>query len=1222
MDELDDIEAEKKPNPLYFITFKREEDYNSVYNKFPHSYIIHLIKNCFKKTDTFYINKAPNPEDVVWKNLEFNKEYKFFKTQGLILFLSFRHILVSFVIQIIGEILDSFFEEYIVYLFVINMIISFLLGKLDDNFSEHINEKLNDLFKCWSYSDIRFYSILYQTIFKFINRGIFPLLTYLLFNAFTKLIFKEEGINDFDDLVSKMFIIIEMDGFGFPLIDWLFNVIPRIKDLYNSQETIMSPENIEKEISDLVDNAKGLSRNELEEAYEKEKFDLEDNYSDTLSIYWITMFYLPIYPFGVIQTFLNLLFKYIIEKNLLLNIYKRPDYANPRFGFLCLNYYNFGFSLFFLGNLIFFKNNNNKKYFGVGYIIIMLILATPVFYYLAKLIMHFTNNCSCFFKSKEEKSSDKELSPITDYRLFNPYNQKENIINVFMNYKDEKKRKILEEQQIQELKSKLDLMKNYELYKLQEKFRTPKFMSFENKFLENSLFERSEYYYPADKNKDKLYSLLMYFGFLPYLEIGNILKPEVKQFSFIKPKSIRSDSLRKLSMQENLSNCNSGCFTLYLNDNKLRMAYVDEEKNVKIFDVFERKVLKEIIDSNHDEKKIICIKYFSYKDIQYLITIALDNTMVIYDLTENNSKIIKEYNIGDNFTKDSKHNIFSLSSVNHNEKNNNTVWIVTSYFYDKYFKIYDFNYLLNNSQKCEIKNNISLISELAKNEYKIIDNRDEYIISLETSFINEKNTYICVRTPKSINLFLNDLFIKKIIDTNGDVYINFKIKPLNLTEKTYYIIVTMIQKDLSEYSVKIFDIFTENKKNQEELSKIKPNDICEFKVRLNEKKEGDRIRYLENIHNYEKYNIGNILLWKEDYLIIGTPFNYIHILDYKKYKNNKNDEYNEPVGTINNEEKGGNKDDKEENLSDIITYEISEKIEDPIYGSSFIMRDNKGKIQYIRTAIQKDKLNYQINEPPSQHFNDFPNEVKLERIKHSAFFYLSYCLTNFFLPLIAGICGSYIKYSFKEAIYEAALSFYLFFIIIGFFIKFFNCDDPEKIDEIVSSVKTNKKIRIGIYVFFGMKAFMLCFVVFYFCQKIKSLAIFIGMLNAIYLAHFIFNFIVYKFQITYLLKIYLLEFLFYQISRFCIILLFTISIFTNVEYIEVYIYGVILCIILVYMFYINYYNTLKKVIVYESLLQAMFNFPYEWTKLFCCCCKKYEKLLVYIDSNGLRVLSD
>ena len=60
---------------------------------------------------------------------------------------------------------------------------------------------------------------------------------------------------------------------------------------------------------------------ELEQTFQKKEMDLEQNYSDSLSTYWITMFYDSIYPVEIIQSFLNLLFKYIIEKNFLLNAF-------------------------------------------------------------------------------------------------------------------------------------------------------------------------------------------------------------------------------------------------------------------------------------------------------------------------------------------------------------------------------------------------------------------------------------------------------------------------------------------------------------------------------------------------------------------------------------------------------------------------------------------------------------------------------------------------------------------------------------------------------------------------------------------------------------------------------------------------------------------------------------------------------------------------------------
>ena len=86
-------------------------------------------------------------------------------------------------------------------------------------------------------------------------------------------------------------------------------------------------------------------------------------------------------------------------------------------------------------------------------------------------------------------------------------------------------------------------------------------------------------------------------------------------------------------MQENLSNSDSGYFTTFKdkNENELIMAYVDDDMNVKILEVFKRQVLNDVKNLKHT-KKIVCVDYFIKTDenrrICYLISIALDNTMV------------------------------------------------------------------------------------------------------------------------------------------------------------------------------------------------------------------------------------------------------------------------------------------------------------------------------------------------------------------------------------------------------------------------------------------------------------------------------------------------------------------------------------------------------------------------------------------------------------------
>jgi hypothetical protein len=170
-----------------------------------------------------------------------------------------------------------------------------------------------------------------------------------------------DGEDDYANLVTKLFIILEMDGFGYPMIDIFYYSFKKGKNMYKKTEKILKKENVEKEIQVQIDNKEGFNRYKLEKTFRKPEFEIGDNYSDILNIYWITMFYMSIYPIGIIQSFLNLLFKYFMEKNFLINIYKRPSYVNPHFGFFCFNFFHSGFFLFLLGELIFFKNEDKNN---------------------------------------------------------------------------------------------------------------------------------------------------------------------------------------------------------------------------------------------------------------------------------------------------------------------------------------------------------------------------------------------------------------------------------------------------------------------------------------------------------------------------------------------------------------------------------------------------------------------------------------------------------------------------------------------------------------------------------------------------------------------------------------------------------------------------------------------------------------------------------------------
>ena len=380
------------------------------------------------------------------------------------------------------------------------------------------------------------------------------------------------------------------------------------------------------------------------------------------------------------------------------------------------------------------------------------------------------------------------------------------------------------------------------------------------------------------------------------------------------------------------------------------------------------------------------------------------------------------------------------------------------------------------------------------------------------------------------------------------------------------------------------------------------NFITSFTVQLfsNIEQTNAMMKFMES-DNIEKYNIGNILLWDDKYIIVGTPFNYLDIIDFQQTIK---------VGIINNVKNIRNiNTDKDEEINDIITYNISPRIEDPQYGSSFIMRDNKGKIQYIRPTKVEEKLNYNFDHK-IKHFNDLLDNEKLEHLFISTRFYFSYSMVSYFIPLCTAILGHLLKKNAihdNKILYIVALGFYVTYAAFGIWFK--GC-----VYDINDETHTKRNCtKIMMYLCLILKICANSLISYAYCFSNKTGIIFVSMLIGIYFIHLNITYIIYCCQIKFLLRTYWLSFLFYQISRFCILLFFIISILLKVNHVEIYIYSSILCLVLVYMFMASYFNILKKKIVYNNNLQAIFNYPMEWMNLFCCWCREPKDLIQEID---------
>ena len=136
---------------------------------------------------------------------------------------------------------------------------------------------------------------------------------------------------------------------------------------------------------------------------------------------------------------------------------------------------------------------------------------------------------------------------------------------------------------------------------------------------------------------------------------------------------------------------------------------------------------------------------------------------------------------------------------------------ITSYYYDKQFKIFDFDVIKKAFDKNMTTNNI--LDNKKQNINPIysptLNDQDEFIISLEGLFLTDENTYIIIRSTTgdigSINIYINQIWIRRLNQNYQFSYINFKAENL-LVRKNKYLIITMIKTDLSHYDLLVSDL--------------------------------------------------------------------------------------------------------------------------------------------------------------------------------------------------------------------------------------------------------------------------------------------------------------------------------------------------------------------------------------------------------------------------------
>ena len=407
-----------------FVTFNTIEEKEEFYNNYPHflvEFIFYYVKKglfytcycCTSKNPNLkkkYTNKrirvylAPEPEDIIWENLEFTIFQRAYRII-FIYFLSLVLILLAFSIvyqlTVIQDEINDNWKGIKKYggAFLITIIIS-LINLL----FEYLMKFFTKMEKQKSMTNYYLSFSIKLSIFTFVNSALVPLVPNIL-NGNLK---KHENKN----LITNIIFIFLANSFLTPIM-WTINIsliIKKIRIYFLEKKKI-------------PDSMHHKTQKELNELYEYPDMDISVKYSYLSKTLFITMFYLPIFPFGVLISFLGLILAYFLEKFNFTHSYKRPEMLNEKLGEIHFNFFISVQIFYSIGNYIFMNDLLKKDYWKIVNITLFCILAIipytkPISYYF---------NSSNNFKGDSQTFNDLYFSFYNDYQRQNPFTKKEGL---------------------------------------------------------------------------------------------------------------------------------------------------------------------------------------------------------------------------------------------------------------------------------------------------------------------------------------------------------------------------------------------------------------------------------------------------------------------------------------------------------------------------------------------------------------------------------------------------------------------------------------------------------------------------------------------------------------------------------------------------------------------------------------------------------------------------
>ncbi len=717
-EKIKSLEENNKNNftGVVFVTFNNVEELKAFKKHFPNTFIQKIFKSlknycllrCCKccindmraKQLRSYLNltvfRPPEPEDIIFENLEYSFCYRF--TKSVINYLLVILLLgISFGTCLLFNFIQSKCEKEYENKKVLNYGISICISLVTSIINYFIKRAFNnstDNEKMWSHTDKYLSLSVKISIFTFFNSAIVPLLTsYILF-----------GWDSHENLVNNVFVIFLCSSLLGPLISLT------CYDLFLNK--LMRWWYVTRKYEDEYEYIEEYSQGELNKLFEQPSMRVSMQYSYLVQQFCMAFFYAALFPFGVVLVVIGVILDYFIEKFKIIYIYKKPEMINETICIFYIDYFIFSLFFFGLGNYVFFSpTHSNRTYEFFNCIFFICILLFPYNYILRKIN----------FLEKYKGQIPYDLAYFSfsfDYERMNPRTQKQGVINYLTKLCDHK---YINEKTLENSKKCLDDINLMEFFYFSKitKDNTPikklgKYRAFINKLKKNSIINKviTKEQEKQKKNKKEkeqqiikkdiencyeytCYQTNRFFNNFGLFIKNKALKNEViknkntlkNQKTINKDKNKHVDEIKftsddLLNRNENLNYISSGFADNYHNSVKMQIdnlnnlkTIIEQKDDININKNFFKKNNENKENNKQNNNNIFVFNYDNPSDLQNV------------NVNNNNLNYINIYN--------------SIININQNTENNNN-----NNSYNNLNKNNDNINISYNNDKCNANNNI------------------------------------------------------------------------------------------------------------------------------------------------------------------------------------------------------------------------------------------------------------------------------------------------------------------------------------------------------------------------------------------------------------------------------------------------------------------------------------------------------------------------------------